>query len=317
MIIEDKVPVRLDRFLKRCYPLITQGIIQSLLRSKRIKVNGIRIKEASLRLSYGDKVEVFATLDEYKEEASYINPLAKALSQKLLGDYKVFENEDFLVINKPAKLATQGGTKINICVDDALKYLNSLGSSLKLVHRLDKETSGLMLIAKGYDAAAKLSYAFREKKIYKTYLALVKGTPNKKQGTIEIENEITKYKLLEYDIIKDASLVEFKPITGKEHQIRRHALEIGTYILGDKKYGKPEGKYMMLHSANLKIDKEIFGEEHSFNAPLPQYFMSDNKKPATYIDSNFDELSSALKKNIQRRKLAKQNDEQDSQNNKQ
>lgn len=274
MIIEDKVPVRLDRFLKRCYPFITQGIIQSLLRSKRVKVNNMRIKEASLRLNNGDKVEIFANLDEYKEEASSINPLAKALSQKLLEEYKIFENEDFLVINKPAKLATQGGTKINICVDDALKYLNSLGSSLKLVHRLDKETSGLMLIAKGYDAAAKLSYAFREKKIYKTYMALVKGKPSKKQGSIEIENEITKYKLLEYDTIKDVSLVEFKPITGKEHQIRRHALEIGTYILGDKKYGTPGGKYMMLHSANLKIDKEIFGEEHSFNAPLPQYFQS-------------------------------------------
>lgn len=272
MIIEDKLPVRLDRFLKRSYPLITQGIIQTLLRNKKIKVNGTRTKDASFRLNHGDKIEVLTNLEEYKEEISTTNPLAKPLSQKLLGEYKIFENEDFLVINKPAKLATQGGTKINICVDDALKYLNSLGSSLKLVHRLDKETSGAMLIAKGYDSAAKLSYAFREKKIYKTYLALVKGAPNKKQGIIEIDDEITEYKLLKYDIIENISLMEFKPITGKEHQIRRHALEIGTYVLGDKKYGKPEGKNMMLHSLNIKIDKEIFSEEYSFNAPLPQYF---------------------------------------------
>ncbi|AVP87671.1 ribosomal large subunit pseudouridine synthase [Candidatus Phycorickettsia trachydisci] len=318
MIVEDKLPVRLDRFLKRCYPLITQGVIQTLLRSKKVKVNSVRIKEASLRLNHGDKVEVFANLDEYSQETEAINPLAKSLSQKLLGEYKIFENDNFLVINKPAKLATQGGTKINICIDDGLKYLNSLGSSLKLVHRLDKETSGLILIAKGYDAAAKLSYGFREKKIYKTYLALVKGTPKQKQGIIKIEDEITKYKLLEYDIIKDVSLIEFKPITGKEHQIRRHALEIGTYILGDKKYGpNQKDKYMMLHSAGITIDKEIFGSEYSFNIPLPKYFMDDNKKPATYIDSNFDKLSSALKKNIQRRKLAKKNEEQDSQDNQQ
>jgi 23S rRNA pseudouridine955/2504/2580 synthase len=271
-------PIRLDRFIKQLYPMITQGVIQQAMRRGLIKVNEKKIKEANLRLQQNDVLNIADHFEQYttdpKDNTYVFNDSIKALSAKILDHYLIFSNDDFIVINKPAKIASQGGTNLNISIDDALKYLNCKGGNFKLVHRLDKETSGVMLIAKHYDAAVKLTGAFRDKKIYKTYLALSYGIPSEPSGVIELEDEITHYKLLKYFPEDDISYIEFKPITGKEHQVRRHALEIGVSIVGDKKYGDISSKepYMMLHSYKTQIATDVFNEEYEFTAPLPKYF---------------------------------------------
>jgi 23S rRNA pseudouridine955/2504/2580 synthase len=267
-------PIRLDRFLRQCYPNLTQGIIQIAIRRGLVKINNLKSKEASSRLKQHDQVDVPQHFEQYKEykQDNFSNSVV-SLSQKLLSKYLIFENEAFLAINKPEKIATQGGTKINVSIDDALKYLNAEGGNFKLVHRLDKDTSGLMLIAKNYDAAVKLTGAFRDKKIAKTYLALTHGRPKLDSGVVNIDNEITKYNVLKYQAANNIAYIEFFPITGKEHQIRRHALELGAAIIGDKKYGSCDNsKHMLLHSYKTTISNEIFGIKYDLLALVPDYF---------------------------------------------
>lgn len=274
--VEYQSSIRLDRFLKHQYGLLTQGIIQKSLRAGNIKVNNIKAKDSSARLQKGDVISIYSNFEQYTEtkETKIFNQSIQALSKKILGQYLIFANDDFIAINKPAKIATQGGTNINISIDDALKYLNQQQNTIcyKLVHRLDKETSGVMLIAKNYDAAVKLTSAFERKKIYKTYLALTHGEPDNNQGSIELKDELTHYKVLQYCPKTNISYIEFKPITGKEHQIRRHAIEIGVSIIGDAKYGIKDKGHMMLHSASTIIDEQVFGHKFCLQAELPEYF---------------------------------------------
>jgi 23S rRNA pseudouridine955/2504/2580 synthase len=275
--INYTTPIRLDRFLKQQYQLITQGIIQKALRNGEVRVNNTKAKEASTRLLQGDVLQVTSFFDQYKEipQTRHVNDSVKSLSQKILHDYLLFRNEDFIVINKPAKIASQGGSHVSLSIDEALKYLNSASSDeYKLVHRLDKETSGVMLIARNYEPAVRLTGAFRDKKIYKTYLAVATGRLQNEQGTVEVDGEITHYKLLQYFPAKNISHIEFRPVTGKEHQIRRHAIALGVEIVGDKKYGQEDSKegFMLLHSSSCRVDEIIFGQSFEFSAPLPGYF---------------------------------------------
>jgi 23S rRNA pseudouridine955/2504/2580 synthase len=268
-------PIRLDRFLKQHYPLITQGVIQQALRHNFVKLNGQKVKNTSVRLNQGDVVALANFFSQYQSVRQKVfNDSTKSLSQKLLSQYLLFDGDDFIVINKPAKIASQGGSNLNISIDHALQYLNTQQGDFKLVHRLDKDTSGLMFIAKNYDGAVKITKAFADKMINKTYLALVQGSLLYNCGTVTLTSEVTHYRLLQYFPSQDVSYVEFKPVTGKEHQIRRHALELGVSIIGDKKYGSATNnmQYMLLHSSVGAMDQQIFGRRLEFTAPLPCYF---------------------------------------------
>jgi 23S rRNA pseudouridine955/2504/2580 synthase len=273
-------PIRLDRFLRQYYPNLTQGIIQMAIRQGLIKINDSKAKEASLRLKQYDMVSSPLYFEQYiPQKQHYFNDSVVSLSQKILDKYIIFENQDFLAINKPEKIATQGGSRVKISLDDALKYLNTQGGNFKLVHRLDKDTSGLMLIAKHYDAAVKLTGAFRDKQISKTYLALTSGRPELDSGVVSIDNEITKYNVLKYQANKNIAYMEFSPITGKEHQIRRHSLKLGCPIIGDKKYANLRDQgHMLLHSYKATISDSVFGIEYNLLALLPDYFKSALQK---------------------------------------
>ena len=175
-IVEDGNAVRLDRYLKRIFPNITQGIIEKSIRQKDITVNGAR-PAASQRLKNGDVIKYFAMLAGNSDAetgrsassasasgASYSSNVI-SLAKKIMGEYLIYESAELIAINKPAGLAVQGGSKISLSIDHALQYLNDVqGARFKLVHRLDKGTSGVLLIAKGYQNAAKLAGAFEERK---------------------------------------------------------------------------------------------------------------------------------------------------------
>ena len=290
IIAEHELPIRIDRYLRTIDPFMTQGVIEKSLREGRIKVNGIKVK-SNYRISNGDKI-VFANKIPPKSLKPDVknSTIVVALAKKLLSEYLISDHRDFLAINKPAGIPSQGGTKISLSLDDALSYLNSKNFDLRLVHRLDKDTSGVMLISKNRDAAIKLTGGFKDHKIYKTYFACVSPVPKESSGKIasyliktsdfEVKSYATevpdsKLAITNYQVIKsegDIALVKFTPETGRMHQLRVHSKEMGCPIIGDERYGGVESKYLMLHSAEAVIDKTVLGEEVVIKVKIPEYF---------------------------------------------
>lgn len=292
-IVRDAERVRLDRYLKRIFPTITQGVIEKAIRRKDIKVNNKRAI-SSMHLHDKDVISYFAGVISgdngvtTTSKLSYDNGIV-ALAKKIIGEYLIYESEELIAINKPYGLAVQGGSKINLSVDHALQYLNETkGSKFKLVHRLDKATSGVLLIAKGYVNATKLTGAFKDKLIAKTYVAELSGLLEKNFGVIDNyigkynadmpgdndskeimhvvdadtgKRAITRYKVISTDSNRNVSKVEFYPETGRTHQLRVHSKYLGCPIVGDIKYNGPKWQRMMLHAKRLVISKTVLGRE--------------------------------------------------------
>ncbi len=294
--VDIELPCRLDRYLKKLYPSLTQGMVERALRFKQIMVNSCKVA-ANLRIKAGDQIfiEDSLNLEPQKVSDRVFSSSTVILAGKLMKDYLVYQDEWLIAINKPVGLATQGGSKISLSIDDALQYLNSQGADLKLVHRLDKDTSGILLIAKNYVSSIKLVKAFKEKNIQKTYIAVVLGNLPQHEGEISgmigknrggayetVQNDeehgklaITCYKLLK-NLNNGLTLVEFTPLTGRMHQLRFHAKMLGCPIIGDTKYGTQEAmalsKEMLLHAKRIILPEKIFGKEIIINIDLPGYF---------------------------------------------
>jgi 23S rRNA pseudouridine955/2504/2580 synthase len=233
-------------------------------------------------------------LQEDNIDKQNFSPSVMKLADKILGNYLIYSDDHLIAINKPTGLATQGGSKITLSVDDAISYLNQQGNDYRLVHRLDKETSGVLLIAKNYLAAHKLTNAFKEKIINKIYIAITLGKPLKDEGeisnfisknrggtyeTIKEDKEngklaVTQYKLLKFS--EDLGLIEFMPKTGRTHQLRFHAQKLGCPIIGDSKYGsqisKTYSEQMLLHAQKIILPEQLFGTQIIIEAKLPYYF---------------------------------------------
>ena len=208
---------------------------------------------------------------------------------KKFSSWIIFEDENLIAINKPSGLATQGGSGIEISVDDFV-----LLKKFQLVHRLDKDTSGILLIAKNSKSAEFLIDAFKNKTVEKTYLALVRGVPKKVSGVINIplrkkllgknekvspDFESGKEAITEFKILKnfsDRALLELKPLTGRTHQLRVHCKELGHPILNDVKYGGKEVlrkdlcKRMCLHAYKIEL-QDYFGKKLEIKTSLPEF----------------------------------------------
>lgn len=295
LIVHSETEIRIDRYLKRILPLLTQGAIEKYLRNKSILVNHIRVR-SNQRVSHKDKIQILPNIVKaYKKQIGNQNTLlnnygAVKLAHKLLSEYLLINNDYFLAVNKPHSVAVQGGSNIKLSINDALNYLNQYnGTDYKLVHRLDKETSGVLLVAKGPDNAAKLAKAFKEQLIRKIYNALLSSIPRETCGIIQSNlskvrlgsadivqiNDEGKYAETFYKVIKtihNCALVEFKPTTGRMHQLRVHSKQLGCPIVGDKKYDGPAYSRMMLHAESLTIPAEIFGREYKIETILPEEF---------------------------------------------
>jgi 23S rRNA pseudouridine955/2504/2580 synthase len=273
------LPIRLDRYIKLLYPHLTQGLIEKNLRLKNIRVNDCKAA-AKDRVSNGFKITLPEGFHMVANEATQtFSSSVTIFAEKLLSTFLLFEHEQFYAINKPHNVAVQGGSNIKFSLDDCFKYLRQSGHDLRLVHRLDKDTSGVLLIARSREAAIILTQAFKDKLIKKTYIALVlqSSQPASCMGTISTKID-DKDALTHYNILKshrDVSLMEFKPVTGRMHQIRKHVLEIGGSILGDSKYGSCEifSPNLMLHASEVCLPKEIFGENIIIKAKPHQNFL--------------------------------------------
>lgn len=255
----DEEGMRLDRWFKVHFPGLGFGHLQKLLRSGQIRVGGARAK-SDTRVQAGQFIRI-PPLDVDRKGDGQVTAHslrntgdAEALSQMLLHeDPKVF------VFNKPAGLAVQGGSGVNRHVDDMLEALrNKKGEKPRLVHRLDRDTSGVLVVARTRQAAMRLAEAFRARETKKTYWALVKGVPKKaearvstwlvkeqtpdgdrmrvaKHGESDADHAISSYRVVE-QAGQTLSWLEMEPYTGRTHQLRVHAAHIGCPIIGDPKY---------------------------------------------------------------------------------
>lgn len=282
--------IRLNRWFLREYPALSLSRLQKLLRTKQIKVDGKRA-EASTRLASGQEIRV-PPLDNQKATPD------KTVLNKSDIDYitsmVIFKDKNIIVLNKPSGLAVQGGTNTTRHIDgllEALKFENS--EKPKLVHRIDKDTSGILVLARNRQAADTMTKAFRERDLDKTYLALVRGCPEKLFGEINMPLEKVGEKMqivndgkkavTQYNVIDKAgkkyALVEAKPLTGRTHQIRAHLEGIGTPILGDDKYyGKERCRLnevadkLYLHAYQIDLSS-VYGKKTIIRAELPKHFV--------------------------------------------
>jgi len=271
--------VRLDRWFKRRWPHLNHVQLQKLFRSGQVRVDGARAK-GDTRLAAGSQVRV-PPLPDASEKREGPPPLSQrdmAYARSLV----IYEDEDVIAINKPAGLAVQGGTKTLKHVDRLLSAWGEGMERPRLVHRLDRDTSGVLLLGRGPAAAAKLSGAFARRRAKKTYWAIVVGNPKPDQGIIDLH--LVKKGVGDREMVVPADPKEFgadpaeteyvtvsraahraawmalRPHTGRTHQLRAHMKAIGHPIVGDPKYNDEasvsisEGLGLQLHARRVELE---------------------------------------------------------------
>ena len=282
--IEKNFDNRLDRYLKIQYTSLTQSFIEKNIRKKNIIINNAKTSSKYI-VKKNDILKILNFhKDKYKNKIIFKKKVI--ISKDLIKKFQksiIFENNDFLRINKWSSIATQGGSKINISIDDIIK---SISLEYKLVHRLDKDTSGLLIISKNKESAKIFGNLFKLKLIYKTYIAICEGTPKLSESNIELDMKNKLDKVVQtntyYKVIKKInglSLILFKPITGKTHQLRIVSKNLSCPIVGDLKYNN-QSKYkkeiLKLNSHILNFS--IGNKDYQFFSVLPDDFIQFMKK---------------------------------------
>ena len=277
--------MRIDRWIRNNLGNIPQGLIEKNLRNSKIKLNNKKIK-SSQKVKTGDEINLFNF--DFKE--TIIQKTIKFQpSEEIIKENEeliIDNNDDFIVLNKSSGIAVQGGTKSKKNLVDIFAQSEIFQNTKPFsVHRLDKDTSGVFIMAKHRESAQLLTSLFRLRKVHKTYLAICHGELTKDSGEWNddltrydndkeiIEKARTLYKVLDKNSI--CSLVEMKPITGRKHQLRKQLYAVGNPIYGDQKYkfnntDKAINKNLMLHSYQIKF--MINEKKYTYTALLPDYF---------------------------------------------
>ncbi len=320
VVTADEANMRVDRFLEARFPGLSFSHIQRIVRKGELRVNGKRA-DSKDRLEEGQSVRIPPLkLDTPKVRGALSEAAQKTLAA--LKEMTLFEDADVLVLNKPVGLAVQGGSGITCNIDDMLEVMrDAKGQKPRLVHRIDKETSGCLLVAKTRFAATQLTGAFRQRSARKIYWALVAGVPKPKQGRIstylakeESEDDtimrvaahgdegashaVTYYAVVETAASKLA-WVSLKPVTGRTHQLRAHMAHIEHAIVGDPKYFNraqwelPGGLQNRLHLlARRIVIPHPRGGVIDATAPLPPH-MQQSWNLLGFDTKRFDPIENA------------------------
>ncbi|WP_313528224.1 RluA family pseudouridine synthase [Shinella sp.] len=300
----DEAGMRLDRWFKVHYPGLGFGPLQKLLRSGQVRVDGGRVK-SDTRVQPGQMIRI----PPMEVDAKKAGPIAgrelkHSSDHELLSRMLLHEDEKVIVLNKPAGIAVQGGSGVNRHIDQMLEaWTSPKGEKPRLVHRLDRDTSGVLVIARTRGAAQKLTAAFRERDTKKTYWSLVMGVPKKREDKISTwlvkeqtpdgdrmriakhgedgaDHAVSFYRIIE-QAAQNYAWLEMEPYTGRTHQLRVHAAHIGHPIIGDPKYFEadlnwafPGGVQNRLHLHARRIDiPHPNGGRLRVTAPLPPHMV--------------------------------------------
>ncbi len=303
IVSEDESELRLDRWFKRHFPTLSHGRLERLIRTGQVRVDGRRAK-SGLRLAPGQSVRV-PQLGESGPQAEgagarpRLPPTLSDADRQFARALVLYRDDDVIALNKPPGLAVQGGTGLARHLDgllDALRF--DAPERPRLVHRLDKDTSGVLLLGRNAKAAARLAAAFRDRATRKIYWALTAGVPRPFRGRIDLalakqgegaermtldeedgKRAVTYYAVVEH-MGRKAAWLALWPVTGRTHQLRVHLAAIGTPILGDGKYGAAQafaipglsGK-LHLHARAIAIPHPSSGKPLTLMAPLPPHML--------------------------------------------
>jgi len=287
---KDESDIRIDRWLRRKFINLPQSFFEKKLRKGIILLNKKKVK-SNKKVFFNDLIEILdfsEKIYEYKiKKIEKINKVSIEYQKKFRSSV-IYENNDYIVINKWRGMPTQGGTKIKVSIDHIIKTLDL---NMSLVHRIDKDTTGALIISKNYKTTRFFNKLFKEKKIGKIYFTICQGKPKKDSGIVKLkinknDKIISKSEISEtiyelYESNNDISTVIYIPITGKTHQIRKVAKHLGCPILGDNKYGK-----VIL---NRKNNKQINLMLHSL-----RIFFNYNKSNRNYFAEPDKEMTKIL-----------------------
>ena len=285
-VVNDYHNARLDKWFKQNVINLPHSLIEKIIRQNKVKVNKKKT-QSSYRVQSGDLIEIYDILK--------LKPIVKEKKLKYIpkknevgkyDDYVIEDNENFIIINKPCGIPVQGGTKSFKNIIDVIKNTKYFENSKPyIVHRIDKETSGILIIAKNRKFAQLFTSLFRIRKIHKTYLAIVYGKVNNSIRTMRDElvyyennKKISQKAISNLKIIKSNegySFIELNPLTGRKHQLRKQLLEIQNPIIGDDKYflnniKRIKTKHLMLHAYKIKF--MINNIQYSFKARYNETF---------------------------------------------
>nr|WP_086940777.1 23S rRNA pseudouridine(955/2504/2580) synthase RluC [Thaumasiovibrio occultus] len=290
-IADDFEGQRIDNFLRARLKNVPKSMIYRVLRKGEVRVNKKRIKP-EYKLQAGDLIRVPPIRVPEQEDAAPVSTKLDRVAE--LEHCIIYEDDHMLVLNKPSGTAVHGGSGLKFGAIEALRALRPQARFLELVHRIDRDTSGILLVAKKRSALRMLQEQFRNKTVQKYYFALVMGewkASCKRVTAPLLKNEVnsivrvnpngkpsdTRFKVLER--FKDATLVQASPVTGRTHQIRVHCQYTGHPIAWDDRYGDRRfdaytGKMglsrLFLHAANISFTHPASGEEMELNAPMNQ-----------------------------------------------
>ena len=279
---------RLDIYISEAYKMLSRTAIKRLLEEEKIHVNG-KVEKSSYKVKNGDNIEIeIPDAKETKLEAQNI-PVPV-----------IYEDKDIIVVNKPKGMVVHpangnpDGTLVNAILAMCKGSLSGIGGEIRpgIVHRLDKDTSGLLIVAKNDEAHIKMSKQIQDRKVEKRYIALVRGNVPDDEATIDMpiarskvdrkkmavdkngKEAVTHFKVLKR--YGNYTLLEIKIDTGRTHQIRVHMSYIGYPVVGDSVYSSGKNEFgiegQMLHARYLKFKHPITGKELNLEAPLPEYF---------------------------------------------
>lgn len=288
IIVKDNIGIRIDKFINISYPKISRSMIQKLIDENKVYVNGKNIR-ASCKVEENDIIEF--EIPEAKEIAIKAQDIPIEI---------VYEDNDIVVVNKPKGLVVHpangnpDGTLVNAIMALCKGSLSGIGGELRpgIVHRLDKDTSGLLIVAKNDEAHIKMSNQIKDRLVKKTYIALVRGVVSENEATINMpigrstkdrkkmavtkkgKEAITHFKVIKR--YNSYTLLEIKIDTGRTHQIRVHLSEIGHPIVGDYTYSNGKNEFgvigQMLHAKKLEFTHPITNKYMKLEAPIPEYF---------------------------------------------